>query len=720
MDGPAFQQILQTSAHFSQTSKVTSSDELHKRATILASCDCKVFGSLQEASAQLRNAAILLDFKERTSLPLPVRVAQDLLSFPARTFYAFGKQCCAKCYDAAHGMSHYGRDEANKFLRSLEKGQELSLDCLAEDTSGRAPLLFAVSEQYLQAEFAKRAHITSRDGAKILPSRPRVTHLFAQFSAERERLKLASISLPTFRRAFNSEIVKWKCPRYHLECKACKTCWLLDRQIHLADSKGQAELSGSLRRDLEFHVTTAYQERLVYYLDRENAAKGESNCLIADFTYCVTIPYLQQRTSIKDELDKLLVGFGCVIDHGVGGGKKLFFNLFCGGKDDTQSVFSMLFFQLDRMKDRLRDKVLNLQLDSASSNKSLHALVIGGWMCLHFGCKSLFFNYLVAGHTGEDVDGATAAPRIAIRADGDVFSWAGVLKRVETAFAKSTERKPEIVQCLDLEKGRQWEATEFNKRFQHFMLDFSFLDDVAVKIAGFTQKNVQRPEFSVHSIQFLPSNQQVSISVKRLRSMDSSPWSEAVPLFRTPLSPELINKIPGKIFWGDKKHALSKGVDIEACKDVLLGKTAELQTSEDVAFNRSLFDEVGMCVIRNENEPKRKGKSGRKQRERRNVAIEEPIVLHVAGQGRKRVRTVSKVAEPADEEDESSANSADEGSDEGSEGIDEENDEEDSEEKRGLTELKGNCERCQKVSLAISSLSNPQQKSSQSWFGVFG
>ncbi len=703
MDAASFVHLMQTSAHFSETSVLEVRNpldaDLLKRAQQLSSCTCSLFATTNEALRQLKNTAALVDYKEQRAL-VGVRVAQDLLSFPARSFYAFQQKCCSKCYDAAHGISHYGRDQGNKVLKEALAGAFIP-EPLCDPGGGRPAHEQAIAAVFLKTEFGKRAHTTSRDGnEKTLPCKPRVTHLYASFAAERSRLQLKSVSLPTFRRAFDDEIVHWKCPRYHLECKACKTCWLLDRQIHAAEAKGMAELAGSLRRDLEFHVTSSYCERLCYYKDRENAAAGLCNCIIADFTYSVTIPYLQQRTSVKDELEKMLVGFGCLIDHASSlhfGGTKFFFNLLCGGKDDSNTVFSMIYFQLLRVEDRLKGKILHLQLDSASSNKSVLALAVGGWFCLRFKCERVFFNYLVAGHTGEDVDGATAAPRIAIRSDGDVFSWRGALNRVEVAFRKREGDKPEVLQFLDLEKGPNWSETQFNKPFQHFLLDFSsFLLSLTNKIANFTQKMVQRPEFSVHSIQFVPKSYedrswQIDLSVKRLRSSNEAPWSNAVQLFKEPLSEATLCSCPNPIFWGDPTHGLSKGVNLNSVCESLLQESLG-QSVEDLAFNRSFVDEVRTRTVRHESKPVEKKKKTR-TKVRRTVAMSDIIVLQ-AGRGRGNAPESARVSvgNDGDDEEDSESLSAEQdvrNSDAEDEEEDDIDDEEDSEERKGLLELRG-------------------------------
>ena len=56
-------------------------------------------------------------------------------------------------------------------------------------------------------------------------------------------------------------------------------------------------------------------------------------------------------------------------------------------------------------------------------------------------------SFLIKGHTGEDVDGATAHLRIAFRGSGDVLSWASAVERFEPVYRTSTP--PTLFHFLD-------------------------------------------------------------------------------------------------------------------------------------------------------------------------------------------------------------------------------------------------------------------------------
>ena len=200
-------------------------------------------------------------------------------------------------------------------------------------------------------------------------------------------------------------------------------------------------------------------------------------------------------------------------------------------------------------------------------------------------------SFLIKGHTGEDVDGATAHLRIAFRGSGDVMSWASAVERFEPVYRTSTP--PTLFHFLDARRTDGWQQTAFNSNLSHFLRDFkSFFARYSNKISGFTAKNVLRTEFSVHAWQHQVGG---LFRVKRLRSLAECTWSNAVQVFATQVPAEAL---PNPLFFGEPGHALSKGADLLAiCRQFLSAPMIDALSARDVAWWRSLHDELQQRVI---------------------------------------------------------------------------------------------------------------------------
>lgn len=395
--------------------------------------------------------------------------------------------------------------------------------------------------------------------------------MFRQFVAEEGDC----VSKDTFRVAFNSVNSTWGKPRYKSECKSCRYCWEWFSRLHMLRAQGKADEAAVAEGTLREHLQLQYAERLVYWEDRDRAKAGtvglggvREECMMGDFTFPCSLPYLTQRTSLKDSLEKMHVGFGCLYDHApvlFGGGAKFYFNFFAGCKDDANTVCPMFFHYLNHKSEKgtlASGGLLNVQLDSASSNKCVTTVAFFAWVALKFNFAQVNVSFLIAGHTGDIADAATAHLRIGFRSNGDVWSWhMGFRERFATTYAKTTT-PPQCFSFLDMAPSEQWEPSRFNSEFDHYLYDFdSFLSPISNRVGGFTERNVHRTEFSIHAWRFVvePGHHNVLFSVRRLRSKTEAvcPWSDAVPVFAS--APNL-DLTPERVYFGDPRHKISSEV----------------------------------------------------------------------------------------------------------------------------------------------------------------
>jgi hypothetical protein len=516
----------------------------------------------------------LLDYTTQGD-SVALRVARDILTMGKKHFVVFGFDVCAKCYDTVHNISHKGRDNANKLLRMPQVDLETELSeplFYVEPNHGRPALLQSRCEEWIERRMQTFACTTSRDGqTRYLPFRIKGSFMFNQFVAEEGSVA----SKETFRVAFKAVNATWGKPRYRSECKSCRSCWEWFSQLHMLRSQGKADQAAALEKELNEHLKLQYDERMVYWADRERAFAGtgglggvREECMMGDFTFPCPLPYLKQRTSLKDSLPKMLVGFGCLYDHAplqFGGGSKFYFNFFAGCKDDANTVCSMFYHYLKFKSENgtlASGGLLNVQLDSASSNKCMTTIAFFAWVALKFNFVQVNASFLIAGHTGDIADAVTAHLRIGFRSNGNVWSWhVGFKERFSSTYAK-TETSPQCFSFLDMEKTEQWEENSFNKEFDHHLYDFElFLLPISNRVSGFTERNVHRTEFSVHAWRFVvePGRSNVMFSVRRLRSKSEAecPWSDAVPVFAS--TPDLRLE-PGKLYFGDPRHKISTDV----------------------------------------------------------------------------------------------------------------------------------------------------------------
>jgi hypothetical protein len=503
-------------------------------------------------------------------------VARDILSMgPRRQYVVFGQDVCASCYDCVHNVPKTAREGGNALVKMSREQLETELSGSFfgfQPNHGRVPHLRNSCEAWIEAKLQTYACTTSRDGeTRYLPFRVKGSFMYNLFVQEQGNVASAE----TFRVAFNAVNKTWGKPRFKSECKSCRFCWTSFSKLHVLRSQKMVEEAAALEKEIAEHLLLQYLERGVYYGDRKDAFMEvvrlggvRVECLIGDFTFPLPIPYLKQRTTIKDKLVKMLVGFGCLYDHTsarFGGGPKFYFNFFAGCKDDANTVCSMFYHYLTLKRNNgnlATGGLLNVQLDSASSNKCATAIGFFAWVAVKFGFQQVSVSYLIAGHTGEIADAVTAHLRNGFRSNGNVWSWeSGFRERFESTYAKS-ELHPECYKFLDMAKAESWAPSAFNADLGHYLFDFdTFLRPICNRLSGFTDRNVHRTELSIHAWRFeVRADKNVNFSVRRLRSKseEECPWSDVVPVFAQ--LPDLSLE-PLPLYFGDPRHVISKEVD---------------------------------------------------------------------------------------------------------------------------------------------------------------
>lgn len=588
-------------------------------------CECVCFFSLSHLAQPLANY-------EKISKDSTLLVATDLLCSGPRRFQFLGTSTCAECYCVIHEVTKYRLRQARKLLQT-PINQSYSDSLFGHyPLPQRDALLRNHATEFISKWCHMRRITTSRDGStNYLPFKPMISLVYYDYVQEEGRDGRSPASYEIFRQAFHEEIKNWAFPRYKNEVKACETCWDLYRLILRAQRQGEEENLRKYRSQLAEHQTLAYSERQEYYADR--IASKEDNltlCLIADFTFPFNLFYHHQRTRQTSPLPQIAVGFGALIDHSArenGGGAYYYWNIAASGKDDANTVCSLIYHYLSHKQKNGADftgKTLKLQLDNGGSNKCLVTLGFCAWVRVHFGFHRVFVSFLIRGHTGEDVDGITASMRIKLRSNFDYFSLSSVKDNIFPRAFPFSESAPTIFQFLDLEHGEQWQETDFNKQFDHFLYDFdTFLKGTMNDISGFTGKGADRTEHTIHAWKF---DEEGRFSATFLRSLPDPQWSDPIPVFsRLPRA----GSLPKRLFHGSPRHVISAGVDFQQLEREILAKEMLNQMDPtDIAFWRSFFDEVHQCKVPNVAPDVVAGKKQkRKSYARRTIDLNKPPVI---------------------------------------------------------------------------------------------
>jgi hypothetical protein len=320
--------------------------------------------------------------------------------------------------------------------------------------------------------------------------------------------------------------------------KACTRCFELTALRRQAAQRNDLDEMKQLEAEMKEHQDIQYAERDLFHQRRDYLLKNDTDTtsLALDATFDVNFPNIPQDSNLKRKIPKLNVHAFTIIHHSSVAENGGYMCFYIGGNKETSNFdISYLDWCLRRLKSKgLLRKRLELQLDSGATLKNrvmigyLSYIVHLGWV------EEVEVCFLIAGHTGEAIDGLTAKFRQPLRFSVPCYSGADFLRRWKDFFPN--EKPPAPFFFADFGGIDHWTAMPgLAQPVEHLVRDWaSFLRPYTENVSGFSGHNAGMSHLSIHVWKLRKNNKnEVEMVVRRLRSLSSDFDSEPVVVSRS-------------------------------------------------------------------------------------------------------------------------------------------------------------------------------------------
>lgn len=503
-----------------------------------------------------------------------ITLARILVHFEDHKYQIRGIPCCRSCFQHVHGVTKFHVEAALELLHhgcKPDRRHHLDMADRAARHLGRPVVITYAMGRFMDSWLARHTMINARDGRRHLGFQPIGRWLYDDFVRESS----VGGSYHQFLLVFDKKMASVSVPRGKLDLKACSRCFQLMARYRSAAQAGDGTRMERIRAEMELHQQYQYGERdhLHELRDASAAAPSELLFVVLDATYPVNMPSITQDSDFKRSTPKLALAPMALINHArrnkPGGGKEVFFYVAGNGKDGANENISYLHHHLLHLGDGERARKFVLQLDSGSGGKNkfmiaylAYAVTVLRW----FDEVNVFF--LIAGHTGEDVDGMTAKFRLPLRKGTPCVSGADLASRWGRFFP-NPDTQPQVSFFFDAKRcdGSLWSPMPNGQAVLSIMQDWkAFFVPHLNYLSGYTDKNATMTEASIHCWRINAAG----LSVKRLAVLSGEHWSAPVEIFH---SPPVGN--PKPLHFGDPALVLAKPAT-ESPLDVARGARAAL------------------------------------------------------------------------------------------------------------------------------------------------
>jgi hypothetical protein len=343
-----------------------------------------------------------------------------------RKFCFLGVRCCVDCFSTIHNVTEYTMRQARERLHALMHPEEHLPRAGPANRRGRPPDASQAATTFIHAWLTRECMINARNGGLHLSFVLIRSLLYGEFVETRAAIAAASVacSESTFRGVLK-QVLKTRnisMPRTASDLKSCGCCYRLSHERRSALCRGDHDAVALIETAMHEHQAVQYllrDEQLARF--RVAPLLRDSHLYLSiDATFPLQFPSMPVDTDEKRATPKAVQPFMALQDHGdapTSGGELLFY-LVGNGKDDANVCASYIDWWMQRRMAERQNRTLaefHLDIDSGPGCKNT---VIVGLLALYVArgvCQSVHVHFLLAGHSGNKLDGMTSHLRVGMR-----------------------------------------------------------------------------------------------------------------------------------------------------------------------------------------------------------------------------------------------------------------------------------------------------------------